>query len=171
MLFKKTLLVTAMIAFGGFVASSMAASPATANFNVKLKINSACTVTATDAAFTAVDANVTTDQTVDATDNISVVCSKNTAYTIGLLPSSTNTNGTGSMAGTGSNTDKVAYALYQEASDTNAWGDATTNRVAGVTDTVGNTTKTYSVHAKVLGSALNVTPDTYTDAVAVHVYY
>lgn len=171
MLFKKTLLAAAMIAFGGFASSSMAASPATGNFNVTLTINGACTVTATDAAFTAVDANVSTNQTVDATDNISVVCSKNTPYTIGLLPSSTNTNGTGSMAGTGTNTDKVAYALYQEASDTNAWGDTTTNRVAGTTDLVGNVAKTYSVHAKVLGTALNVTPDTYSDAVAVHVYY
>lgn len=170
MLFKKTLLVTAMIAFGGFASSSMAASPASTTFHVNLTIKSACTVSATDATFNQVNADAGADQTVDATDNISVVCSKNTPYTIGLLPSSTNTDGTGSMAGTLSS-DTVAYALYQDAGDSIAWGDATTNRLGGTTDLVGNQTQSYTVHAKVLAAALNVTPDSYSDEVAVHVYY
>ena len=174
MLLKKTLLAAAALAmFGLSVAASAATNPATATFNVKLKVNAACTVsTSGDLVFGPADANSTTDLTANAS-NINVKCSKKTPYTIGLKPSNASLVGTGVMAGqTTGNTDTVAYALFSNAADTTVWGDtAGTNRVTGTIDNVGNVSKAYTVYGKVLGTALNVTPDNYQDTVTVSVYY
>jgi len=177
MLFKKTLIAAAMFAFSGLATTMAATNPATSTFNVLLKINSACTVSTTgDVDFGNADSNTTGDLTKNAT-NISVKCSKNTAYTIGLKPSNNTLLGAGSMAAqnvapvTG-NTDTVPYALYQDSSFATVWGDtASTNRKTGTLDTTGNVAKTYTVYAKVLGTNLNVTPDSYKDVVTVSVYY
>ena len=101
--------------------------------------------------------------------NIKVTCSKTTAYNVGLTPSSTNTNGTGAMKGTAGNLDTVAYALYQNSGNTTVWGNVVgTNTKTGV----GNgSAQTLTVYGKVLGSNLNVTPDSYSDTVAVVVTY
>jgi spore coat protein U-like protein len=178
---KHTLLAAALLATGGFSAAGLAASPATTTFQVSIKINSACTVTAQNLAFSAVDANVTADQTASNANGISVTCSKGTPYNIGLQPSSANggtTAGTGSMAGAATgNTDKIAYTLYSNSGYSTVWGNqgvsasAVGNGVAGIPSTDGKTAKVYPVYAKVLGTNLAVTPDTYTDTVAVSVYY
>lgn len=172
MMFKKTLIAAALLALSSLATTMAATTPATAAFNVQLKINSACTVSTTgDVDFGSVDANTTADLTKSAT-NISVKCSKNTAYTLGLKPSNGSLVGAGVMAGTSGNADVIAYKLYQEATYATIWGDtASSNRKAGTVDTVGNVAKTYTVFAKVLGSALNSTPDTYTDSVTVSIYY
>jgi spore coat protein U-like protein len=168
MLFKKTLLASALLALGGFAVSASGAT-ASSSFLVKLTINKACSVSTTGALDLGnANADSTTDVTQNAS-NINVKCSKTTAYKIGLKPSSNSTNGVGAMAGTGTNTDTVAYALYQDAGNSTAWGNtAGTN----TKDATGNgTTQNYTVYGKVLGSALNVTPDSYSDSVAVTVTY
>lgn len=179
---KHTLLAIAVLASGGFSATSLAAAnPATTTFQVSIQIKSACTVTAQNLAFTAVDANVTADQTTSNANGISVICSKGTAYNIGLQPSAANGGtavGTGNMAGgAAGNTDKIAYTLYSNSSYSTVWGNqgvsasAKGNGVAGTPSLDGKTATVYPVYAKVLGTNLAVTPDTYTDAVAVSVYY
>lgn len=180
MMFKKTLLAAAMIAFGGVAFTSVAVAatnPATSTFQVLLKINKACTVTSpSNLDFTNADGDSTTDLTASAAA-ISVKCSKNLPYTIGLKPSNANLVGVGSMAAqntapTTGNTDSVAYSLFQNAANTTVWGDTSgTNRQAGVVDTTGNVAKTYTVYGKVLGTNLNVTPDNYKDTVTISVYY
>ncbi len=179
MMFKKTLLAAAVLALGGIAfTSSAATNPATASFNVKLKINAACTVSTTgDVNFGNADANSTTDLSIPGGANvINVKCSKKTPYTIGLKPSGGSLVGAGVMAAqnvapVSGNTDSIAYALYQD-SGTTVWGDtAGTNRKTGTVDNVGNVTATYPVYAKVLGTNLNVTPDSYQDTVTVSVYY
>lgn len=171
---KKTLLVAAMIAFGGIVSTSAisATNPATSTFQVLLKINSACTVTApNNLDFSNVDGNTSTALTANAAA-ISVTCSKNLPYSIGLKPSGGSLVGVGSMAAqTSGNTDSVAYSLFQDAAST-VWGDtASTNRKTGTVDTSGNVAKSYTVYGKVAGTALNVTPDNYKDTVTISVYY
>jgi spore coat protein U-like protein len=168
MLFKKTVLASALLALAGFAVSASGAT-ASSSFQVKLTINKACSVTTSGALdLGSANADSTTDVTQSAS-NINVTCSKTTAYKIGLTPSSNNTDGTGAMAGTGANTDTVAYALYQDSGNTVVWGN-----IGGTNtnDQTGNgTAQTYSVYGKVLGSSLNVTPDTYSDTVAVDVTY
>lgn len=173
MLFKKTLLVAALIAFGGIAtAASAATNPATATFQVKLKINKACTVATTGALdFGNADADSTTDLTQSAS-NINVTCSKKTAYTLGLTPSSNSTNGTGTMAGSAGNTDTIAYALFQDSADATAWGTGTNTLTAANGLVTGNgSAQSYTVYGKVLGSNLNVQPDSYADTVTVTVTY
>lgn len=168
MLFKKTLLATALLALGGFAVTASGAT-ASSSFAVKLTINKACSVSTSGALdFGSANADATTDVTQNAS-NINVKCSKTTAYKIGLKPSSNSTNGSGTMAGTGANTDTVAYALYQDSGNSTVWGNtAGTN----TKDATGNgSTQNYTVYGKVLSSSLNVTPDAYSDTVAVTVTY
>ena len=168
---KKFLATLALLAVGTYaVAAAAATNPAQANFNVKLTINSACTVSTNgDITLGPADANSTTNLSANAT-NVSVICSKNTSYTIGLQPSDGNLLGTGVMKGTGTNSDTITYALQDSTGA--VWGDTvSTNRKTGVVSTDGTTAQKYTPYVKVLGSALNVTPDSYTDNVTVNVYY
>jgi|SRR5690242_12110953 spore coat protein U-like protein len=168
MLFKKTLLASALLALGGVAVSASAAT--TATFQVKLTVNKACSITTSgDLNLGTANADSTTDVTQNAS-NINVKCSKTTAYKIGLKPSSNSTDGTGTMAGQATgNTDTVAYALYQDAGNSVAWGNtAGTN----TQDSTGNgNSQNYTVYGKVLASSLNVTPDSYADTVSVNVTY
>jgi spore coat protein U-like protein len=168
MLFKKTLLASALLALGGFAIGASAAT--TATFQVKLTVNKACSISTTgDLNLGTVDANSGGDVTQNAS-NINVKCSKTTPYKIGLKPSSNSTDGTGTMAGvTSGNADTIAYALYQDPSNTTAWGNtAGTN----TQDSTGNgNDQNYTVYGKVLASSLNVQPDSYADTVSVNVTY
>lgn len=165
---KKVALAVALMSLSGFAMGAPGAT-ASSSFQVKLTISKACSVSTSGLLdLGTVSADSTNDVTQNAS-NINVKCSKTTAYKIGLKPGSNSANGTGTMAGTGSNTDTITYALYQDAGNSSPWGNtAGTN----TKDAVGNgTTQNYTVYGKVLSSSLNVTPDAYTDTVAVTVTY
>jgi spore coat protein U-like protein len=172
-MFRKTLLATALLALCGLTSvASAAANPATTTFQVKLTINKACSVTATNLDFGTQDATATNfAQTTAGT--VTVTCSKKTAYIVGLVPSNTNAVGAGVMAGTISgNADTVAYQLYQNAALSTVWGNTGTltapgNEVAGTG--TGAAATALSVYSKV--AAANVTPDAYADTVTVNVTY
>lgn len=174
MLFKKTLLAATVFALGGIAfTASAATNPATASFQVKLTINKACTVSTSGALdFGNADANSTSNITQSAS-NINVTCSKKTAYTVGLTPTSNAIDGTGTMKGaTSGNTDTIAYALYQDSGDTTAWGTGANTLTATNGLVVGNgLAQNYPVYGKVLGTSLNVQPDAYADTVTVSVAY
>lgn len=149
-------------------AIAAAPNPATTTFQVSITIAKSCTV--------ATGGNVslgTVDETSpDATGvtNITVACSKTTPYTVALSPSNTSLVGTGSMAGTGGNTDTVNYSLYQDAANAVIWGDTPgTNTIAGTG--TGATQPIGTVHVKVLATEFSKTPDTYMDTVTVKVRY
>jgi spore coat protein U-like protein len=75
------------------------------------------------------------------------------------------------MAGTGGNTNKVPYQLYQTAAGTTVWGNTATstsvgNGVAGI----GNgSAKSLTVYATAPSSDFK--PDTYSDIVTINVNY
>jgi len=168
----KKLLIAASAA--ALTAAAFAApNPATATFDVKLTVVKACSVTAGTAStidFGSADANPAAN--LDATSNISVTCSKGTAYTIGLTPTNNSTGGAGTMAGTGSNTDTVAYQLRKTSAAGTAWGNTNTNGTTvgnGVAGTGTGTAQSIPVYATV--PSTNVTPDTYKDTVTVTVRY
>lgn len=171
MLSKKTLLASALLALGGVaVSASAATAQAPTNFLVKLKIDAACTVSTSGALdFSNAASNSTSDLTANAA-TISVTCSNATGYNVGLTPQSTTaTTGTGTLKGTGGNTDTVAYALYQDSANTTAWGNVVNTNTKTGTGT--GSAQSLTVYGKVLGSNLNVTPDAYSDTVAVVVTY
>ena len=104
-----------------------------------------------------------------AQNTLSVQCTSQTAYRIGLLPSSSNTGGAGLMSATGAiagNTDKVPYTLYQNAARSTAWGNLVANSVSGTGD---GSSHDLTVYGSV--PSTNVTPDSYKDIVTVTVTY
>jgi spore coat protein U-like protein len=108
----------------------------------------------------------------DQFSTINVTCTTPTAYTVALSPSNNSTTGAGTMAPTGGvpgNTDTVPYRLYSNAGRSAPWGSVTgTNTVAG---TGTGTAQTLTVYGRVLGSSVNVRPDSYRDVVTVTVSY
>lgn len=164
---KKLLIASAVAALT--TAAFAAPNPATATFDVKLTVVKACSVTAgTSVDFGNADAGAA-PSTANPTNTINVTCSKNTAYTVGLLPSNNSLVGAGAMKGTGTNTDTIAYQLRSTVGGTGtAWGDTVgTNTKAG---TGSGIAQPITVWATVEGTT-NVLPDTYKDTVTVNVRY
>jgi spore coat protein U-like protein len=168
MLFKKTLLATALLAFGGFSVAAMAATTSD-TFDVKLTITAACSVTAGLGSDIDFGSQSSTATNLAQTNNISVTCSKTTPYDIGLLPSAANSgtaNGTGNMASV-STTDDVPYALWQDSSHTTVWGNTVSTNTLQNTGT--GSAQSIPVFATV--ASANFAPGTYLDTVTVTVTY
>jgi spore coat protein U-like protein len=108
----------------------------------------------------------------DQASDINVACSTSTVYKVGLSPSNGSTIGAGVMTPTGGvpgNTDTVAYRLYSNAARSSPWGNVVdTNTVTG---TGTGTAQALTVYGRVLGSSVNVRPDSYRDVVTVTVSY
>jgi spore coat protein U-like protein len=167
---KNVFAKVALIAAAGFAVNALAApNPATATFDVKIKIVKACSVVAGAASvidFASQDASAVNLQ---GTSSINITCSKKTAYTIGLVPSNASAVGAGVMNSLViSPADTVAYQLRQVTGAAGAvWGNTVgTNTVAGIgTGAVIAT----SVFATV--PSANSTPADYIDTVTVSVVY
>lgn len=165
MLFKKTLLAVAALAFVG-VAS--AASPATAQFDVKIKIVKSCSVLAGAGSVIDFSSQEASAFNLQGSSSISVTCAKRTAYNIGLVPSNNNAVGAGVMNSLIiSPADTVSYQLRKANGMSAAiWGNAGIDTVAGVGTGVAIPTPVYAT----VNSA-NSTPDDYIDTVTVSVVY
>lgn len=172
---NKSILTATLLAAASLTANA-APNPATADFKVKLTVNSICTVkTGTadillgnvDAGTAALAANIKTGNTV-----LTVNCSKGTAYNIGLKSATLGATdtGTGSMKGPGAaGTETVGYKLTKDAAGLSAWGNAGMDRVSG-TGALYATNIVNTVYATVTTSA-DVAPGDYTDTVNVQVTY
>ncbi|TFZ00270.1 Csu type fimbrial protein [Ramlibacter humi] len=142
----------------------------TANLQVKLVITETCDIHT--AATTAVDfgtqARASGPVTVTATGSVTVNCSPNTSYSIGLNGGSNApavpTPGQRKMKG--SLGAFVPYDLYQDASTTAFWGNAAGSVVSG-SGSGGN--QTYQVYGKLTN--VNFAADTYVDTVVATVTY
>lgn len=180
-LFAKLAAIAAISAMGAFAATANAAT-ATANFQVKMTITSACNISTapTDISLGTFVAS-TTAITTGASNTFKVTCSKGTPFYIGMLPSSANSGtslGTGNMVSTTAptvNTDKVPYTLYSNAGLTTVWGNTATttsvgNGVAG-TGLGMATVNAVSFTAYAQATSSNFTPDSYADTVTMTVNY
>lgn len=175
MSFKKTLFAVAAFAFVG--AASAAPNPATATFQVLLKIQKSCAVTAGTASnidLGTVDASATN---LAGNNTISVNCANKTPYFIGLAPSNANTLGAGTLgplniAPVTGNTDVVPYQLRSATGVAGAiWGNTATGTVVGngVSGTGNGSAQSITVYATV--PSANFTADSYRDTVTVNVNY
>jgi len=140
-------------------------------FLVSATVQKNCTVAANDLTFNAVAAGTAT---APGNTTLSIACTANTPYTVGLLPLNVaSTTGAGTMKGeTGGNTNTVQYQLYSNSTLSQVWGNtaavgSTGNGVAG---TGTGSAQALNVYAKTTSST-DVTPDTYTDTVQVNVNY
>ena len=148
------------------------ADTATSTFQVTMTVQAACTVTAGAPSNIALGTVGSTATNVAGNNTIAVNCSKSTPYYIGLAPSNANTAGAGTMAGTGANTDKIAYQLRSTAGTSGTvWGNtATATSVGnGIAGTGTGASQSHTVYVTV--PSANFTPDTYTDVVTVNVNY
>ena len=170
MLFKKTLLAVAALAFVGVAA----AATATSSFNVKLTVTSNCLIKAApvdvDLGSVAAGAAVSPGST-----NIVVNCSKGTPFNVGLKPSNNDVSGAGVMAGPAPATP-IPYQLHQTTAAGAIWGNtAGTNTMAGTGAGMGSISAqqvSFTAYATVATAATDaVTLGAYTDLVTVTVTY
>lgn len=147
--------------------STAQADLTTSTFQVLLTITKACSVTSgTPITFTPV---ASTSGRVTAHADISVNCSKDTPYTIGLSPSNDDLNGSGLLAGTlSTNNDKVPYQLAKDTTGT-VWGsDVGTSSIIVSSKGTGGP-QPFTVYAVVANA--NFTADSYSDTVTVKLNY
>lgn len=111
-----------------------------------------------------------TQSNIAASNTLGVACTNNTPYTIGLVPSSNSTTGSGVMktsTGKAGNSDQVPYQLRSTAGASGTpWGNTAQNNIAA---TGNGQTNNYTVYATAPGA--NYTPDSYADTVTINVTY
>jgi spore coat protein U-like protein len=171
---KTTMIKAAMLAgIAGAAAASpaMANSPATAQFEVRLEIQAACSVLAGKGSNIDLGAHASTATGLESKSQITVNCSPNTPYFIGLMPSNSDDNGKGALT-SASSKDEVPYQLRSGAGKGGAiWGNTASakevgNGVAGVGIGADQTIPVY-----VTVDSANYTPASYSDVVTVAVNF
>ena len=103
---------------------------------------------------------------------ISITCTKNAPYTIGLTPSNVSTTGAGVMSGTAGNTDKVPYQLRSATGNAGTiWGNTATSTSVGngVKETGNGGVQNKTVYVTV--PSADFKPDNYSDTVTINVNY
>ncbi len=148
----------------GSVSGSALAATATTTMSVSLIIQAGCSVSATAMNFGT--ASVLAAE-ITATGNVNVVCTDETAYTIGLDNGANVLAGQRRMIGPASET--VSYGLYQDSGHATAWGNTIgTNTVAGTG--TGNS-QLYIVYGDIPGPQPSPDPGGYADLVNVTVTF
>lgn len=159
--------ITCAMFFGALWATQPAsAQTATTTFPVTATVLTSCSVTANPLAFGSY--NPTAATPLDATTTLSVLCTVGTSFTVGLnagtAPAATVT--TRQMS---NGTNRLNYALYQEAGRTTNWGNTPgTNTPAPTTAPIAASSLT--VYGRV-PAGQNVPAGNYTDTITVTVNY
>lgn len=158
----------ASLGLAGALALGTALTPAygatgTATFQVTATVSASCLISATNLSFGAYTGSVMT-----AASTLSVDCTTNTPYNIGLNAgtSAGATVTTRAMTGPGGAT--LAYALYRDGGYTQNWGNTVgTDTVAG---TGTGATQTLTVYGQMPAGQL-VAPGGYTDTITATISY
>ena len=103
--------------------------------------------------------------------NLTVRCTNGTPYTVGLIPSNGNQEGSGEMKSTNpANTDKVPYRLKQ-GTHTNAhlWGNNPSGSGSALKSTGDGNSQIHTISAEVKNT--DYTPGEYKDKVTVDIRY
>ena len=167
---NKQILKSTLIAAAGLLfANSALAAEATTTFQVTATVANSCLVSATDLNFGAYNSVAAT--ALDGTSTITVTCTAETPYTIGLdagLQSAGATGTTRAMTGSDSANTLLDYELYTETSRTNVWGDIGGTTVAQ--SSVSGGPIDYTVYGQI--PALQYVPAaSYVDTISVTVAY
>jgi spore coat protein U-like protein len=156
-------LVIALLSVSMAGASAQAATTSS-TFNVTATVNNACTVSGTTLAFGAYDPTSVTN--LDATSTVSVLCTADALYKIGLDKGLHGGNTTSRQLTNG--VDSLNYALYRDASRTLNWGENL--GVDTVDDTGTGTTQSFTVYGRIAASQ-NVQAGSYTDTITISVNF
>jgi spore coat protein U-like protein len=160
----RTVLALSLLVVGTVTSMNASAATATSTMSVTASVVAACTVSASALAFAAYSGTA-----VDGTADLTVNCTNDAPYTIGLgagngtAATTTTRVLTGSLSGTTMN-----YGLYQDAAYATVWGDTVgTDTLAGTGD---GADQTIPVYGRIVAGQ-NGSVGTYTDSVAVTVNY
>lgn len=142
------------------------------SLSVLASVASQCTVNAGAALVLGSAGGVAAGSTNNiGSTTFSVNCTKGTLYNTGLSPSSNSLTGAGSMVGTGSNTSKVPYQLYQSAAGTTVWGNTATSSSVGNGEAGTGSGAAQPLTVYAIAPSSDFKPDTYSDTVTINVNY
>jgi spore coat protein U-like protein len=151
----------------GALALPAALAPAatkTAKFNVTATVQSDCTVTATNLAFGTVGI---LEGNVDATSTITITCTPNTAYTLGLNEGTT-AGSTVDARFMSNGAARLGFQLYSDSQHTQIWG------ITDGVNTVGGTgtgqASDYTVYGRIPSQATPATGNYITEITATITY-
>lgn len=163
----KSLVAGLALAAAGIAPTSGQAATATTSFAVTLTVLNECIVAATPMAFGSLSLVSPTGGT--ATSTLTVTCTAQTPYTIGLNAGTAPgaTIQTRILRGPGTST--VPYTLYQDAARTVLWGN-TVGTVVTVAAATG-LPQLFTVYGQILGGQAAALPGVYTDTIGVTVTY
>jgi len=144
----------------GLIAATAGALANTVNtsFQVQATVNKQCTISALNLTFPAVDPVST--QT-DGSTTVTVNCTKNTTYTVGLNAGTT-TGATIAQRLMASGADTMDYNLYTDAGRASIWGNSAGSWVAGTGAGMG-TAQVLNVYGRVAAGQTNLAVGTFTE--------
>lgn len=151
-----------------FIAPTLYAATATTTFTVSASVLDSCGVTANNLVFSTYDP--TSGSTVSNTTTVSVTCTLDTAYQVGLdagVGSGATVN-TRKMTRTSGGTQTLNYSLYQDPAELIVWGNTLS------TDTVSGTGNGLQQDIPVYGqifASQNVPVASYEDTITVTVTF
>jgi spore coat protein U-like protein len=150
----------ALIAAGLIAATTgaFASSTVTTSFQVQANVNAQCSITAVNLTFPAVDP--LSSQTDGAT-TVSVKCTKNSAYTVGLNAGTT-TGSTIAQRLMANGADTMDYNLYTDAGRASVWGNSAGSWVSGTGAGMG-TAQVLNVYGRVAAGQTNLAVGTFTE--------
>jgi spore coat protein U-like protein len=149
----------ALLAAGLIAASTGAlATVITATFRVQATVNKQCTVSAVDLTFPADDPANTQN---DGSTTVTVNCTKNTIYTVGLTAGTT-AGATIAQRLMASGTDLMNFNLYTDAARSSIWGNTAGSWVSGTGAGMG-TPQALTVYGRVAGGQTKLVAATYTE--------
>lgn len=159
--------VRALLAAGLLtLAASAFAATKTTTVALSANVNANCSVTATALAFGTVDP--LSSQT-DASSTVTVKCTKNTTYSVGLDAGTTSgaTVANRLLANSG---DTMQYNLYTTSGYATVWGDTAGTWQTGTGAGMG-TGNPLTVYGRVAGGQQNLAVGSFSDTVTVTVTY
>lgn len=151
----------AILAAGLVVASAGAfAATVTTTFQVTANVAAQCSVSSAELAFGTVDPQ---GGNVDQTTTVTVRCTKNSPYTVGLNAGTT-TGATIAQRLMGNGADTMAYNLYTDAARTTIWGNSATapTWVSGTGAGMG-TAQVLTVFGRVPSGQTNLAVGSFTE--------
>ncbi|WP_158753209.1 spore coat U domain-containing protein [Dyella sp. S184] len=171
-MFKKTLLATAVLVFGGFAINASAATQPT-SFAVTATVINDCVISSTNIAFGNYDPTVAT--VITAQGAVTALCTMGDVVSVGLNQGLT--PGTGSTAAVPvrqmvNGTNDLPYHIYIASSGTTEWGTGTvgTNEPAAQTSASVLIPLSFVTYGSLPAHA-NVPAGSYSDTVVATVTY
>ena len=150
---------------GAFTATAAcSAQTVTTSFQVKITIQTSCTVSATNLDF---GSNGVLAANVDQTSTVTVTCSATTPYNVGLS-AGTASGATVTTRQMQNGASTINYSLFRDSGRTQNWGNTVgTDTVSGTGSGIG---QNISVYGRVPPQATPA-PGAYTDTITVTVTY